>query len=186
MFPLSFTIKETEFFDERRNEFITYPQVTLKMENSLVAISKWESEYHKSFFKKGDKTNEEILRYMYYMVYSPENLDYDYFLNVILANRNIYEKIVSYISDKMTATNFREDPNEPKSNEVVTSELIYFQMIQYGIPSEYEHWHINRLLTLIKVCAIKNSPPKKRSMQSIMRDNNALNEARRKALNTRG
>ena len=68
----------------------------------------------------------------------------------------------------------------------MTAEVIYFYMISFGIPFECEKWQLNRLLTLIKVCSIKNEPPKKRSRHEIMSRNAALNAARRKKLNTKG
>lgn len=182
---LRIEVPEIELFNEQTNEFITYPKTVIKMENSLVAISKWESRFHKSFFKKDNKTKEEILDYIYCMIYDPEYIPYDHFLNFITINKSIYDQIIKYINDSMTATCFRKT-DESKSSEVITSELLYYQMIQYNIPYEFEKWHINRLITLIRVCAIKNSPPKKRSMRSIMAENDALNELRKKQLGTRG
>ena len=59
-------------------------------------------------------------------------------------------------------------------------------MIALNIPVEFEKWHINRLLTLIRVCEIKNQPPKKRSKQNMANKYAAVNAARRQKLNTRG
>jgi hypothetical protein len=59
-------------------------------------------------------------------------------------------------------------------------------MIAEGIPFECQKWHINRLLTLIKVCSLKNTPPKKMSKNSIMSQYKALNASRRAALGTKG
>ena len=86
----------------------------------------------------------------------------------------------------MTATTFRDDPNNKGTKEIITSELIYFWMISFGIPVEFQKWHLNRLLTLIRVFNVKNQPSKKMSTGEIMRNNAALNAARRKHLNTRG
>ena len=88
--------------------------------------------------------------------------------------------------DPMTATTFSDAKKGKPNREIVTSELIYYWMITLHIPVEFEKWHINRLLTLIRVCEIKNTPPKKRSAREIMNRNAALNEARRKKLNTKG
>ena len=180
-----FHVPVSESYDEARNEFIKYPEVTIKMESSLVAISKWESKYHKSFFRKNDKSKEEILYYMYCMVYEPEDLSYEHFLNFISSDRRRYNAITEHINDPMTAIHFM-DEEKSHSSDTITSEIVYYQMIQYNIPVEFENWHINRLLTLIKVCAIKNSPKKKRSMRSIMEDYDRINELRKKQLGTRG
>ena len=85
----------------------------------------------------------------------------------------------------MTATTFSKD-NSPPSREIITSELIYYWMISLNIPVEFQKWHLNRLLALIKVCSIKNSPAKKMSKREIMSRNKALNASRRKALNSKG
>lgn len=180
---LMFSI-EMEFFNEKTSTFINLPKVTIKMEHSLYTISKWESKHHKSFFSRNEKTSSELIDYIHIMIQEPEQVNLD-LLNAITGNKSIVDKIKEYLDDTMTGTFFREIPKR-SSSELVTSELLYYQMISYRIPVEFEHWHINRLVTLIKVFNIKNSPPKKRSMASIMRENDALNEARKKQLGTKG
>lgn len=180
---LMFSI-EMEFFNEKTSTFINLPKVTIKMEHSLYTISKWESKHHKSFFSKREKTTEEVVDYMRIMIIEPENIDLNIF-SYIINDKEFFSKVSEYINDSMTATYFREGQNV-RSSEVVTSELLYYQMFSFQIPYDLHHWHINRLVALIKVFNIKNSPPKKRSMTSIMKEYDALNEARKKQLGTKG
>ena len=172
-----------EGWDEEKEEFVEPEVKTLQLEHSLVSLSKWESKWHKAFLTKENKTPEETLDYIKCMTITqnvnPEVYDH-------LTQENI-EQVNAYIENPMSATVINEEKNGSKAGrEVVTSELIYYWMIALNIPSEYQKWHLNRLLTLIKVCNIKNTPPKKRSRREIMSRNHALNEARKQQLNTRG
>ena len=179
---LRITIPAVELWDERKQEFIITKEQTLQLEHSLVSISKWESKWCKPFLSKQEKTFEETLDYIKCMTIT-QNVDpevYNY-----LTNKNI-EEINNYINAPMTATYFSDEKTSKTSREQVTAELIYYWMIALNIPFECQKWHLNRLLTLIKVCSIKNQPPKKRSRKEIMSRNAALNAARRKQLNTKG
>ena len=103
-----------------------------------------------------------------------------------LSNNNI-EDIKDYMDNSMTATVIKEKQHTgPKSSEYLTNEIIYYQMIILGIPFECETWHLNRLITLIKVCAIKQTPQKKMSQKELMDRNRNLNASRKAALHTRG
>jgi hypothetical protein len=97
-----------------------------------------------------------------------------------------FRLINEYISDSKTATIVPEDKRGRGSRDVVTSELIYYWMIALNIPMECQKWHLNRLLTLVKVCNFKNQPEKKMSKRDVISRNRAINEARRKQLNSRG
>lgn len=177
----------TEFWDEQREQFVTlHQEYTLKLEHSLVSISKWESKWHKSFFSNKAKTEEEATDYIRCMTVSPSDVPFEVYQ--YLSQENI-QKINDYIADPMTATTITDERPGGKGRsgrDIVTSELIYYWMIALTIPIKCEHWHINRLLTLIQVCNIKNSPGKKRSARDIARRNEAINEARKAKLNTRG
>ena len=171
-----------EGWDEEKQEFVEPKTQALQLEHSLVSLSKWESKWCKPFFSTTDKTFEEVLDYIKCMALTqnvkPEVYDH-------LSENNILQ-INEYINAPMTATTFNERLEKGRSKEIITSELIYYWMIKLNIPVEFQKWHINRLLTLIRVCEIKETPPKKMSQAEIMRRNAALNAARRQQLNSRG
>ena len=179
---LRIDVPACELYNEITEEFETVPATTLTLEHSLVSLSKWESKWCKPFLGKGEKTNEETLDYIRCMTLT-QNVNPNVYR--ALSNSNI-EKIRNYIDSPMTATTFREDPNAPKSHEIITSELIYYWMIALNIPVEFQKWHLNRLMSLIEVCNIKNTPPKKISAMEKYNRYKALNEARRKKWNTKG
>lgn len=179
---LQITIPASEQWDESKQEFVNTKEQTLQLEHSLVSLSKWESKWCKSFFSKREKTYEETLNYIQCMTLT-QNVKPEVYN--CLTQENI-DQINEYIEAPMTATYFNKDEKSKGSNETITSELIYYWMIALNIPFECQKWHLNRLLTLIRVCEIKNQPPKKMSKSSIMSRNAALNAARRKKLNSKG
>lgn len=171
-----------EGWDEAKQEFVEAETVTMELEHSLVSISKWESKWCKAFLSKQDKTLEETLDYIKCMTITE---DVDPHVYDLLTNENM-KAINSYIESPMTATYFSEQKSKGGSREVITSELIYYWMIALQIPFECQHWHLNRLLTLVRVCNLKNQPPKKMSRRDIMSRNASLNAARRQQFNSRG
>ena len=179
---LRITIPAVEEWDEFKQEFVTTKEQTLCLEHSLVSLSKWESKWCKPFLSKQEKTYEETIDYIKYMTLTP-NVNPEVYR--VLTNDNIAE-INKYIEAPMTATTFSRDRNSKSGQEIVTSELIYYWMIALNIPFECQKWHLNRLLTLIKVCNIKNTPPKKMSRRDILSRNAAINAARRNQLNSKG
>lgn len=179
---LQITIPAREFWDDVNEKFINFKGQTLTLEHSLVSISKWEAKWKKPFLSKENKTNEETLDYIKCMTLT-QNVDqecYNY-----LTNSNVSE-IKEYIESPMTATTFSENKNTPPSREIITSELIYYWMVALNIPFECQKWHLNRLLTLVRVCGIKNQPPKKMGRNQLMSRNAALNAARKQQLGTTG
>lgn len=179
---LTVKVDETEFYNEETSEFVSVKGRTLTLEHSLVSLSKWESKWEKPFLGKAPKTREETADYIRCMTIDKSVPD-----NVYLAINDVQIKqIVDYIDSKMTATTFSDISKTKVSNEIITSEIIYYWMISLNIPFECEKWHLNRLLTLIHVCSIKNTPSKKMSRSAILARNNRINAARRQQLNTSG
>ena len=179
---LRIIIPSTEMWDEVNEKFVDSKEYVLQLEHSLVSLSKWESKWCKPFLSKENKTFEETIDYIRCMTINQNIPDEVY---NCLTGENIRE-INEYISAPMTATRFSNDVMGKGSREQITSELIYYWMIALNIPFECQKWHINRLLTLIRVCNIKNQPSKKMSRREIMSRNTSLNAARRKKLRTNG
>lgn len=172
-----------EGWDEAKQEFVESRTQTLQLEHSLISLSKWESKWHKPFLSTKEMTDEETLDYIKCMTLT-KNVKPDVYNHITRENMN---EVVNYIGDPMTATTFYKDNKGTNNRETVTSELIYYWMIASNIPFDpCQKWHLNRLITLIRVCGIKNTPPKKRSRREIMSRNAALNAARRQQMNSKG
>ena len=180
---LTIYIKGREEFDQIKQKFFEVKGTYLSLEHSLVSISKWESKWHKPFISKEPKTREEIIDYIKCMTLT-QNVDP--YVYTLLSEDNIKE-INDYIANPMTATWFNEEKNTGKKNsEQITSELIYYWMVALNINWEAKKWHLNRLLTLIRICNIKNQPPKKMSKHEAMSRNAKLNAERKRKLGTSG
>lgn len=179
---LEITIPEQELFNEATNEFFVIGAQKLKLEHSLVSISKWESKWKIPFLDKGKKTREQTIDYIRCMTIT-QNVNPIVYMGI--TDLNIKE-IADYIDDPMTATWFNEHQKSLGQREIVTSELIYYWMIALNIPMECQRWHLNRLLTLVRICNIKNQKPKKMSKNEIYNKNRALNAARRQRINSKG
>jgi hypothetical protein len=179
---LRIVVKGDEFFDEETSSFITLDDVVLDLEHSLISLSKWESKFEKPFLSSGDKTSEEVYGYIQAMVVTQDFPQETVFR---LSRENIKE-INDYIDSKQSATTFGDMPKPPGRSEVITSELIYYWMVGFNIPFECERWHLNRLFSLIRICNIKQSKPKKMSRGELAARNRELNAQRKARLGTTG
>ena len=187
---LTITIPAKEGWDENAQEFVHTKEQTLCLEHSLVSLSKWESKYHKPFIGTENKTQEELLYYIQCMTIT-QNVDPAVYS---LLGQKELEEINNYITDSRTATWFNEQKTtipttRHAKSETVTSELIYYWMISFQIPFECQRWHLNRLLTLIRVCKIKEQQGNKSgkmSKRDILSQNAALNAARRSRMHSKG
>lgn len=177
-------IVESEFYDEERNRFIRIPSRKIVIEHSLVSISKWEQKWHKPFFNT-DFTREELLDYIRCMTIT-QNVDPNTYLGI---SGEEMKKVREYMNDPATATTIKEKPGKPKPkrnvSQIITSELIYGWMIQYGVPMECQKWHVNRLIMLIRVCQ-ELQGTEKMSKKDLYKQNRALNAARKAKYHTRG
>lgn len=179
---LQIIVPAQEMWDEKNERIVAVKEQKLQLEHSLVSISKWESKWHKPFLSNKEMSMEESLDYYRCMTITQNVNPLVY---ACLTSKN-YAEINSYISDSYSATTFRDKPKPGRGREIITSELVYYWMISYGIPFKCETWNFNRLMTLIRICEIKNRPPKKRSQRDIISSYAAENAARRKMWNTTG
>lgn len=179
---LQITIPGTEMWDEKLEQFVYTKDETLQLEHSLISLSKWESKWCKVFLSKKEKTYEETIDYIKCMTLT-QNVKPEVYNRLTKDN---VDTIMAYINAPMTATFFSNKEQAKQSSEQVTSELIYYWMISLNIPFECQKWHLNRLLTLVKVCNVKNAPPKKMSKRDLASQNAARNAARRAKLNSKG
>ena len=179
---LSITIPGAEYFDEINGVFVNTEGQTIQLEHSLISLSKWESKWHKPFLGREKKTREEEIDYIRCMTIT-KNVDTLLYYSI---TPQIHKQIKDYIDNSMTATWFTEKENKRFNREVITAEIIYYWMVSLQIPFECEKWHLNRLLTLIRVCNEKNAPEKKMSKRELLARNRSLNEARRKKMHSKG
>lgn len=156
-----------ECWDEEKEQFYYTKGGDFELEHSLLSVSLWESKYHKSFIDT-EKNAEETLDYIKMMVIKgdPDEL-------IKNLSKEQLKEIGDYINDPMTATTISPEEEEEinkkeNKHKFTTSEEIYSWMCAQQIPFECQMWHLNRLIILIKLCAINNKPKdkKKKKMTS--------------------
>lgn len=180
---LEIEIPGETIYDDEKEQFVEVSKtVKLTLEHSLISLSKWEAKYERPFLGDKNQTVEETLDYIKFMTVT-RNVDDSVYDRLTRENS---VAIANYIAASNTATTFNSFDEKPSSREVITSEIIYYWMVALSIPFECEKWHINRLLTLIRVINEKNKPEKKIDRQTLLARQRELNEARKKKLNTKG
>lgn len=180
---LKIVVPAWEDYDPVKQEFRSGKATTLKMEHSLVSLSKWEARHCKPFLGREELTQEELLDYAQCMTHRSQEIDPEVFKHLTEAN---WKEILDYIHAPMTATTISNKQNRKMSREIITSEIIYYWMISLEIPMECQKWHLNRLLTLIDVVGIKNQPSKKMSKKDAAARYHSVNAARRAKHHSRG
>lgn len=179
---LQIKIPDIELYDEANNRFVTRKGCVLTMEHSLLSLAKWESKWHVPFLTDKQQTIEQTIDYYRCMTIT-KNVNPLIYENI---DQKIADEIDKYINDPMTATWFNNTSSGKEDRSVITAEIIYYQMIVLGIPFECEKWHLNRLMTLIRVVSTKSAPPKKMSKDEILAQQRRLNAERKARLNTKG
>lgn len=174
---LELDVVVAEEYDETQNKFVLTKQ-RVQFEHSLASMSKWESVFEKPFLGPEEKEPEETFAYIEMMVVgdrpTPEIL-YDIV-------KNHHKDIQRYINREMTGTKISQIQKGSGRRQTITSEVIYSWMVTMRIPFETQHWHLNRLITLIRVINTQNAP--KRKMTPAERQQ--LNRQRQAKHNTRG
>lgn len=174
---LELTLEASKGWDDDAECFVDLPRVQLRLEHSLRSMSEWEARYKRAFLDKTrTKTTEELMYYVKCMSLSPvDKVD----ILRLGGSPTLMQRLNTYIEDPHTATTVTDHSGTIGRDKLVTAEIIYGWMIAYRIPFECQDWHLNRLLTLIRVCSIQQDPkPKKRSMRDVIAERNELNRQR--------
>ncbi len=176
---LTLQIPGAEGFNPATNEFVYTEGRVLHLEHSLYSVSLWESRWKKAYLNT-DKTPEEMLDYIRCM--SEEPVDDETLARLSKEN---WKEILDFLNDRMTATTFGKD-NGSFRRKRITNEEIYYLMAKFGIPFTCEHWHFNRLMTLLRVCTIREGKQKPMSRAEILKRQSELNAKRRAASGSKG
>lgn len=186
--PKKLIIPGDDFWDPVNEKFLKGKDTTLILEHSLLSLSKWEQKWKISFLdtlNKKKMTGEQFMDYIRCMCITPP-ADPDIFKSL---PPSVVQEIVSYIEDPMSATTITEPPGPKKQGhiKVITSEVIYYWMSALQIPFDpCEKWHLNRLMTLIKIASIEQQPDKKMSRKEALAQQRSLNAARRARTGSKG
>lgn len=181
---LTLKIDGGELWDEQSNQFVYVKGKEIVMEHSLLALSKWEAKYEKALLDRNVKvTEDELLDYYRFMTVTP-NVDPNLYLCLTLEHKR---QIKEYMEAKHTATIVKHKPNQPVNNgKFISSELIYYWMIEMGVPFDCEKWNLNRLMTLIDVVATEQGPKQKMSQKDTAALYSAQNKARLAKMRAKG
>lgn len=181
---LKIVVPNHMFYNDYTNRFVEMPNKAIRLEHSLLSLSFWESKWHKSFLES-QKTRKETEDYIRCMCLD-DDVDPLYF--TVLSSENI-KQIGEYIDDRGCASCISEIRGMNSGcgkRDTFTAELIYFYMFTFGIDKSCEEWHLNRLLTLLKIFCMKNADPKKPAQKDLISRNRMINKANRQKYNTRG
>lgn len=174
-----------ELFDEETNTFLHPVGKKLHLEHSLLSISKWEAEWEIPFLNT-DKTSEQSLSYIKCCVLDD---DFDELLLNTLSDKNILD-FNAYLSKGMTAKKIidlrsslsqKRKSRRPASQKALTSEDIYYSMIQFHVWKECEEWPLQRLLSLLQLCSLKSNSTgemSKSDQAKFYREENARRKAK--------
>ena len=183
---LELVLPETELFDEKNSKIIRLPKSTLRLEHSLLSLSKWESVWEVPFISREPKTREQLMSYIAIMSLDPISVE-----DLQRLESVHFETINEYLERKHSATWFSDTGSKGGTGRTITSELIYYWMTSYNVPFVCETWPLARLMNLIRIAQIKaeEADPNrknKRPSSTMLSERAALNAKRREQLNSKG
>lgn len=187
--PLPLRVDGRTAFDRNKEEFVYIPDQTLILEHCLLSIARWESKWKKSFITSFNGKNKQIPLVEIFSYFQCMVMNDDFDENFIYClTREQQEEIFKYMSSEQTATIITHEENtKPRSNEILTSELIYYYMSQVPLPFELcERWHFSRLMKTLEIAGIKSQPEKKMSSRAWGSKQAALNKIRRAKMGSLG
>lgn len=181
--PLHLCLPQLEIYDNKKEEFGVFGGIELDLEYSLYTVSLWESKWKKSFIHYSNQlTREEEVGFYEAMCLTPNVDKAMWGLLTLPLKKDIWD----YIMDPMSATSISNRNQRPGGKKIITTEIVYAWMSSLNIPYSCEHWHFNRLLKLIEVGFVNQSPPKKMGTKEAMAQQRSLNAARKAMYNTKG
>ena len=179
-------VPKCEVYDEENEKILEVTEdISLVMEHNLIAISRWESKFHKPYFKEEEKTTEEA---SYYLECMTLNKGVENYIFKCIPRSELL-RITEYINDPMTGTIIKKRDEKNQKKEILSSELLYYYMFKLGIPKECENWHLNRLLTLLDVFGVKDDTgnnKNKASYSEMVARNKAINERNKARFRSKG
>lgn len=181
---LKITVPGGRHWDPIMEQFFYTRETVLTLEHSLVSIKKWEERWKVCYLNKHrKKTDAELIDYIRCMTITQNVNPLVYYA---LSDDNISD-VVKYIQDPHTATYYVDFEQEAESKgELLTAEVLYYYMIKLQIPIEFQKWHLNSLIALLKVFDKKETPPKKLSESEARARHASINERNRALFNTKG
>lgn len=177
---ISIDLGTIEYYDDKTNTFVYDEGGIVRFEYSLKAIYEWEGKWKKPFLK-GEYTDEEIIDFYITMALDPFDPKY---LTI-----DIIKTLAKYITDSNTATVFtsvQEGSSKTAKPKIWTAEELYVSMFSAGIDIDFENRNLNRLMTMLKIVALRSEPEKKMSTQDIYKQNALINAQRKAQLKTKG
>lgn len=169
------TVPQGEIYDPKTRMFVYTSETVLRLEHSLVSLSKWESRWKVPFLNR-EHPSEMFDDYIRCMTIT-QNVDPNVYL--VITN-DIRKRVKAYIEESQTAAVVNEAQRLHQSRQFVTSDLIYYWMTALNIPFEpCQKWHLSRLMMLIKIANVENKSGNKMSKADSAKAQHAQNAARR-------